>query len=142
MRRRRAWKAGGESELMSLLMGLRLMDSIPPKDIIEGPPNRLCPILLRQTSFKALTEPILFAEFDSDDGSIEEEAVAEDFAPGSMGSVASARTAQSSRRGSGGEMGSHRARFGEIESRGAALTPKGECIFPLHRVSAGIGAET
>jgi uncharacterized glyoxalase superfamily metalloenzyme YdcJ len=31
-----------------------------PKDAIEGPPRRKCPVLLRQTSFKALAEPILF----------------------------------------------------------------------------------
>jgi len=31
-----------------------------PKETIEGPPRRACPILLRQTSFKALDEPILF----------------------------------------------------------------------------------
>ncbi|WP_346795962.1 VOC family protein [Halomonas sp. Bachu 37] len=35
---------------------------IDPKAIIEGPPRRDCPILLRQTSFKALEEPILFAD--------------------------------------------------------------------------------
>jgi uncharacterized glyoxalase superfamily metalloenzyme YdcJ len=34
---------------------------ITPKTIIEGPPRRRCPILLRQTSFTALEEPILFA---------------------------------------------------------------------------------
>ncbi|MDK8262925.1 VOC family protein [Pseudomonas oryzihabitans] len=33
---------------------------IAPKETIEGPPRRQCPILLRQTSFKALEEPILF----------------------------------------------------------------------------------
>ncbi|KUM42560.1 2-oxoadipate dioxygenase/decarboxylase HglS [Pseudomonas sp. EpS/L25] len=33
---------------------------IAPKETIEGPPRRRCPILLRQTSFKALEEPILF----------------------------------------------------------------------------------
>ncbi|WP_104205347.1 2-oxoadipate dioxygenase/decarboxylase HglS [Billgrantia saliphila] len=32
-----------------------------PKEVIEGPPRRRCPILLRQTSFKALEESILFA---------------------------------------------------------------------------------
>lgn len=32
-----------------------------PKEIIEGPPRRNCPILLRQTSFKALEEPTRFA---------------------------------------------------------------------------------
>ncbi len=34
---------------------------IDPKAVIEGPPRRDCPILLRQTSFKALEEPIHFA---------------------------------------------------------------------------------
>ncbi|MBD3895216.1 VOC family protein [Halomonas sp. ML-15] len=34
---------------------------IDPKAIIEGPPRRDCPILLRQTSFKALEEAIRFA---------------------------------------------------------------------------------
>jgi len=33
---------------------------IPAKDVIEGPPSRRCPILLRQTSFLALNEPIQF----------------------------------------------------------------------------------
>jgi len=33
---------------------------IAPKAVIEGPPRRNCPILLRQTSFKALEEQILF----------------------------------------------------------------------------------
>ncbi|MDF2809960.1 MAG: hypothetical protein K0S56_991 [Microvirga sp.] len=33
---------------------------ITAKAVIEGPPTRACPILLRQTSFKALEEPILF----------------------------------------------------------------------------------
>lgn len=34
---------------------------IDPKILIEGPPRREVPILLRQTSFKALEEPVLFA---------------------------------------------------------------------------------
>ncbi|VVO06389.1 VOC family protein [Pseudomonas fluorescens] len=63
---------------------------ITPKAVIEGPPRRECPILLRQTSFKALEEPIAF--------------------PG-----------QSS--------ASHSARFGEIEQRGAALTPVGRALY-------------
>ncbi|MBB3658754.1 putative glyoxalase superfamily metalloenzyme YdcJ [Rhizobium sp. BK650] len=33
---------------------------ITPKAVIEGPPRRNCDILLRQTSFKALEEPIAF----------------------------------------------------------------------------------
>lgn len=37
---------------------------IPPKAVIEGPPTRHCPILLRQTSFKALEEQVLFIEPD------------------------------------------------------------------------------
>lgn len=34
---------------------------LPAKDTIEGPPARSHPILLRQTSFKALEEPVRFA---------------------------------------------------------------------------------
>ena len=33
---------------------------ITPKESIEGPPRRECPVLLRQTSFRALDERILF----------------------------------------------------------------------------------
>lgn len=40
---------------------------ITPKETIEGPPRRACPILLRQTSFKALEEPIAFV---SEGGSV------------------------------------------------------------------------
>ncbi len=64
-----------------------------PKAVIEGPPRRRVPILLRQTSFQALEEPVLFS------GS------------------------------SGGTPGTHTARFGEIEQRGAALTPKGRALY-------------
>ena len=67
---------------------------IPPKAIIEGPPRRRCPILLRQTSFKALEEAVSFKN----------------------------------PRG-GYETGHHTARFGEIEQRGAALTPKGRALY-------------
>jgi len=62
---------------------------ITPKAVIEGPPRRQCPILLRQTSFKALDEPIAFTD----------------------------------------TKGSHSARFGEIEQRGVALTPKGRALY-------------
>ncbi|MHC8377797.1 2-oxoadipate dioxygenase/decarboxylase HglS [Pseudomonas sp. MDT1-16] len=65
---------------------------ITPKAVIEGPPRRQCPILLRQTSFKALDEPVSFTD-------------------------------QAETRGS------HSARFGEIEQRGAALTPKGRTLY-------------
>lgn len=43
------------------------LHQITPKAIIEGPPPRNCPILLRQTSFKALEEKVAFV---SDDGQI------------------------------------------------------------------------
>ena len=67
---------------------------IEPKAVIEGPPRRSCPILLRQTSFKALEEPVVFPD------------------------------------GAGGRVeGQHTARFGEIEQRGAALTPKGRALY-------------
>lgn len=69
---------------------------LPAKDYIEGPPSgRKCPILLRQTSFKALEEKVIF-------------------------------------RGIGGaspQQGSHTARFGEIEQRGAAVTRKGRRLY-------------
>lgn len=67
---------------------------IPPKAIIEGPPRRNCPILLRQTSFKALVEPV---SFKSANGQY--------------------------------QSGQHTARFGEIEQRGVALTPKGRALY-------------
>ncbi|BAE56393.1 hypothetical protein F9C07_1106218 [Aspergillus flavus] len=35
---------------------------MPAKERIEGPPRRQCPILLRQTSFKALEETVYFRE--------------------------------------------------------------------------------
>jgi uncharacterized glyoxalase superfamily metalloenzyme YdcJ len=63
---------------------------IEPKILIEGPPRREVPVLLRQTSFKALEEPVLF---------------------------------------SGEHQGTHTARFGEIEQRGVALTPKGRALY-------------
>lgn len=63
---------------------------IDPKAVIEGPPHRNCPILLRQTSFKALEETICFADRHE---------------------------------------GSHTARFGEVEQRGVALTPRGRALY-------------
>ncbi|WP_298727430.1 VOC family protein [uncultured Ferrovibrio sp.] len=67
---------------------------ISPKAVVEGPPTRECPILLRQTSFKAIAEPVSFVEAD--------------------GSKV---------------QGAHTARFGEIEQRGVALTPKGRALY-------------
>lgn len=75
---------------------------ISPKAIIEGPPRREFPILLRQTSFKALEEPILFA---------------------------------------GERQGTHTARFGEIEQRGIALTPKGRALYDELLLAAGSGKD-
>lgn len=73
---------------------------ITPKAIIEGPPRRRCPLLLRQTSFKALNEPVRFA---------------------------------------GDELGSHTARFGEIEQRGVALTASGRALYDRLLASAREG---
>lgn len=67
---------------------------ITPKAVIEGPPTRQCPILLRQTSFKALSEKVRFTD-----------------------------------QALGENAGSHTARFGEIEQRGVALTPKGRMLY-------------
>ncbi|MQY43843.1 DUF1338 family protein [Epibacterium sp. SM1969] len=66
---------------------------ITAKAVVEGPPSRACPILLRQTSFKALTEAVRFKQGDS------------------------------------WIDGHHTARFGEIEQRGVALTPKGRALY-------------
>lgn len=67
---------------------------VSAKAVIEGPPPRKCPILLRQTSFKALEEPVRFAGADGVSA-----------------------------------VGSHTARFGEIEQRGVALTRKGRALY-------------
>ncbi len=67
---------------------------IAPKAVVEGPPTRTCPILLRQTSFKALEEAVSFRDADGN-----------------------------------WHNGTHTARFGEIESRGIALTPKGRALY-------------
>lgn len=45
-----------------------LQKGIRAKDAIEGPPKRKCPILLRQTSFLALEEPIRFQGAAGADG--------------------------------------------------------------------------
>ena len=66
---------------------------INAKDVIEGPPRRAVPILLRQTSFKALEEKVRFLDSEA------------------------------------GVSGTHAARFGEIEQRGLALTPKGRVLY-------------
>lgn len=49
---------------IDLVQSLMLEHKMPAKDRIEGPPKRNCPILLRQTSFKALQETVYF----DDDG--------------------------------------------------------------------------
>ncbi|RZM92337.1 DUF1338 domain-containing protein [Escherichia sp. E4208] len=75
---------------------------IEPKILIEGPPRREVPILLRQTSFKALEETVLFV---------------------------------------GQQQGRHTARFGEIEQRGVALTPKGRRLYDELLRNAGTGQD-
>jgi uncharacterized glyoxalase superfamily metalloenzyme YdcJ len=69
------------------------------KALVEGPPKRTCPILLRQTSFIALEEEVIFSD---------------------------------------GTQGSHTARFGEVEQRGVALTPKGRHLYDQSLNSARI----
>ncbi|KLN61960.1 hypothetical protein WH96_05575 [Kiloniella spongiae] len=85
---------------------------IDPKAVIEGPPQRNCPILLRQTSFKALEEKVFFKQV------------------GGKGTEVK------------WEEGSHTARFGEIEQRGTALTPKGRALYDelLDKTRAGVRA--
>ncbi|OBT48225.1 hypothetical protein VE00_01028 [Pseudogymnoascus sp. WSF 3629] len=76
------------------------------KSRIEGPPPRQCPILLRQTSFLALEEAVRF---------ISDENISD--APSSLLPQRSLIEA------------SHKARFGEIEERGAAVTVKGRKLY-------------
>lgn len=73
------------------------------KDSIEGPPVRECPILLRQTSFLALEEAVRFRTQDNQREASESE--------GTMIQIY------------------HKARFGEIEERGAAVTSKGRELY-------------
>ena len=47
---------------IDLVQQLMLDHGMPAKERIEGPPKRLCPILLRQTSFKALEETVFFRD--------------------------------------------------------------------------------
>ncbi|KAJ5594066.1 uncharacterized protein N7459_000274 [Penicillium hispanicum] len=45
---------------IDLVQQLMMEHGMPAKERIEGPPKRRCPILLRQTSFKALEETVHF----------------------------------------------------------------------------------
>ncbi|KAJ3577595.1 hypothetical protein NPX13_g2972 [Xylaria arbuscula] len=74
------------------------------KEQIEGPPVRLCPILLRQTSFLALEEAVQFRRDENQ----------------SLDEIESRDALVKA---------SHKARFGEIEQRGAAVTPKGRKLY-------------
>jgi uncharacterized glyoxalase superfamily metalloenzyme YdcJ len=47
---------------IDLVQQLMLDHGTPAKERIEGPPKRSCPILLRQTSFKALEETVYFRD--------------------------------------------------------------------------------
>ncbi|KAH7463503.1 Uncharacterized protein FOMA001_g18159 [Fusarium oxysporum f. sp. matthiolae] len=76
------------------------------KSRIEGPPKRKCPILLRQTSFLALEEVV---KFPTDGEGNDKRAV--------------------SSQGTNLVEASHKARFGEIEERGAAVTAKGRELY-------------
>ncbi|KAJ5965370.1 hypothetical protein N7481_012084 [Penicillium waksmanii] len=47
---------------IDLVQSLMVEHGMPAKERIEGPPKRNCPILLRQTSFKALQETVYFGD--------------------------------------------------------------------------------
>lgn len=47
---------------IDLVQQLMVDQGMPAKERIEGPPKRSCPILLRQTSFKALEETVYFRD--------------------------------------------------------------------------------
>lgn len=79
------------------------------KDRIEGPTPRACPILLRQTSFLAIEESIRFRR--------------------SVGKEPDAKHPRRSIDSAGPFDAHHRARFGEIEERGAAVTRRGRALY-------------
>ena len=79
---------------INLVQEEMVKQGLPAKDRIEGPPVRKCPILLRQTSFTALAERVVFTMSNG--------------------------TSQD---------GTHTARFGEVEQRGAAVTRKGRDLY-------------
>ncbi|KAL1851901.1 hypothetical protein Plec18170_006204 [Paecilomyces lecythidis] len=79
---------------INLVQDEMIKAGLPAKERIEGPPSRQCPILLRQTSFKALEELVTFYNADGDFVN-----------------------------------GTHTARFGEVEQRGAAVTRKGRKLY-------------
>lgn len=123
------------------------------KEVVEGPPRRACPILLRQTSFLALEEPVLFstatgkaAGASASDGSGSSAAGSAGAAPASAGAGAGVGAGAASTAApvglhdsedaahaedavEGWVAGSHTARFGEIEERGVALTPAGRMLY-------------
>ncbi|KAK4132852.1 DUF1338-domain-containing protein [Trichocladium antarcticum] len=91
-----------------------IAQGLPAKARIEGPPRgRRCEILLRQTSFTALEERVAFADGGSGSGS-------------GSGSDGAAGPPPS---GHAGVSGTHTARFGEVEQRGAAVTGKGRGLY-------------
>lgn len=51
---------------INLVQDEMIRAGLPAKERIEGPPSRQCPILLRQTSFKALEELVTFYNADGD----------------------------------------------------------------------------
>lgn len=93
---------------------------IEPKQTIEGPPRRDCPILLRQTSFMALSEKINFKENPSTEGLQ---------VPTTKGAQASESTQATQATQATIAEGKHTARFGEVEQRGIALTPLGRKLY-------------
>lgn len=96
----------------------RRMDQvgIAPKAIIEGPPRRRCPILLRQTSFKALEETICFADDEEGQhsarfGEIEQRGVA---LTRKGRELYDCLLAESRQQGSAADNDSHQSRLAEV----------------------------
>jgi uncharacterized glyoxalase superfamily metalloenzyme YdcJ len=87
---------------------------IEPKQTIEGPPRRDCPILLRQTSFMALSEKINFKESALNAGLQLSTSKGAQVSEAPQTAIAE---------------GQHTARFGEVEQRGIALTHLGRKLY-------------
>lgn len=102
------------------------------KEVVEGPPRRACPILLRQTSFLALQEPVLFSTGKAAAGGVgaSDSAGAADSGAASSAPAGLHEDAKHAEDAvEGWTAGSHTARFGEIEERGVALTPAGRMLY-------------
>jgi len=110
-------------------MLLQMLDNA--KDSIEGPPRRQnVPILLRQTSFKALPEVVRFKPSQQEESSSSFSCSNSTTTTSSISSsdqmaITSAAVTTTKTY----HHGTHTARFGEIEQRGCALTRKGRKLY-------------